>query len=72
MNRRKSEVKKGKQIGAFEELGRRLDEFGQKTYHLHLAKKIGNVELRKLGGKITQFRKEIEGKEKDIQKLREK
>jgi len=66
MNRRKSEVKKGKQIGAFEELGGKLDELGQKTYHLHLAKKIGNVELRKLGGKITQFRKEIEGKEKDI------
>lgn len=65
-------MKKGEQIGAFEELGRRLDEFGQKTYHLHLAKKIGNVELRKLGGKITQFRKEIQGKEKDIQKLREK
>ncbi len=36
-----------------------------------------NVELRKLEGKITQFReeiegKEIEGKEKDIQKLRKK
>ena len=48
-----------RKIGAFEELGRGLDE-------------IGNVQLRRLGGKITQFRKEIKGKQKDIQKLRKK
>lgn len=49
-----------------------LKKLGDKTYQLHLEKKIGNVELKKLGGKITQLRKDIEAKEKDIQRLREK
>ena len=52
-------ILENRKIGAFEELGRGLDE-------------IGNVQLRRLGGKITQFRKEIKGKQKDIQKLRKK
>ncbi len=47
-------------------------QLGAKTYQLHLEKKIGNVELKKLGGKITQFKKDIEAKEKGIQRLREK
>ncbi|TKJ43208.1 hypothetical protein CEE35_09035 [Candidatus Aerophobetes bacterium Ae_b3b] len=47
-------------------------QLGVKTYQLHLENKIGNVELKKLGGKITQFKKDIEAKEKGIQRLREK
>ena len=47
-------------------------QLGAKTYQLHLEKKIGNVELKKLGDKITQFKKDIEAKEKGIQRLREK
>ncbi len=47
-------------------------QLGAKTYQLHLEKKIGNVELKKLGGKITQFKKDIEAKKKGIQRLREK
>jgi len=49
-----------------------LKELGEKTYQLHLEKKIGNVELKKLGSKITKLKKGIESKEKDIQRLREK
>ncbi len=47
-------------------------ELGVKTYQLHLENRIGNVELKKLGGKITQFKKDIEAKEKGIKRLREK
>jgi len=47
-------------------------QLGAKTYQLHLEKKIGNVELKKLGGKITQFKKDIEAKKKGIQRLRQK
>jgi len=47
-------------------------QVGAKTYQLHLEKKIGNVELKKLGGKITQFKKDIEAKKKGIQRLRQK
>ena len=49
-----------------------LKELGEKTYQLHLEKRIGNVELKKLGSKITKLRKGIESKEKDIQRLRER
>jgi len=49
-----------------------LKELGEKTYQLHLEKKIGNVELKKLGSKITKLKKGIESKEKDIQRLRER
>ena len=47
-------------------------ELGERTYQLHREKKIGNVQLKKLGGKITQLRKEMEQKEKEIETLREK
>jgi len=47
-------------------------QLGAKTYQLHLEKKIGNVELKKLGGKITQIRRDIEQREKEIERLREK
>ena len=33
---------------------------------------LGPVELKKLGGKITQFKKDIEAKKKGIQRLRQK
>jgi len=49
-----------------------LKELGEKTYQLHLEKRIGNVELKKLGSKITKLKKDIESKEKDIQRLRER
>lgn len=49
-----------------------LKELGEKTYQLHLKKRIGNVELKKLGSKITKLKKGIESKEKDIQRLRER
>ena len=49
-----------------------LKELGEKTYQLHLEKKIGYVELKKLGSKITKLRKTIEAKEKDILRLRKK
>jgi len=47
-------------------------QLGARTYQFHLEKKIGNVELKKLGGKITQFKKDIEAKKKGIQRLRQK
>ena len=49
-----------------------LEELGEKTYQLHLEKKIGYMELKKLGSKITKLRKTIETKEKDILRLRKK
>jgi len=49
-----------------------LKELGEKTYQLHLKKRIGNVELKKLGSTITKLKKGIESKEKDIQRLRER
>jgi len=47
-------------------------QLGAKTYQFHLEKKIGNVELKKLGGMITQAKKDIEAKKKEIARLREK
>lgn len=61
----RSEIREARQ-----EIESLLRELGEKTYQLHLEKKIGNVELKKLGGKITKLK--IEVKEKDIQRLRER
>lgn len=47
-------------------------EMGEKTYELHLQKKIGNVELKSLGARITKLKREIEKKKKRIQSLKEK
>lgn len=49
-----------------------LKELGENTYQLHLEKKIGYAELKKLGSKITKLRKTIEAKEKDILRLRKR
>jgi len=63
----KSEIRQRKK-----EMESFLKELGEKTYQLHLKKRIGNVELKKLGSKITKLKKDIESKEKDIQRLRER
>jgi len=47
-------------------------QLGAKTYQLHLEKKIGNVELKKLGGMITHLKKSVAVKEKEIRRLRQK
>ena len=47
-------------------------EIGAKTYELHLQKKIGNVQLKSLGAKITRLKKEMETKEKRIQNLKKR
>jgi len=47
-------------------------QLGAKAYQFHLEKRIGNVELKKLGGMITQAKKDIEAKKKEIARLREK
>ena len=47
-------------------------QMGEKTYELHLQKKIGNVQLKSLGAKITQLKKEVETKTKQIQNLKKK
>ena len=47
-------------------------QLGVKAYQFHLKHKIGNVELKKLGGMITQAKKDIEAKKKEIARLREK
>jgi len=47
-------------------------QLGARAYQFHLEKRIGNVELKKLGGMITQAKKEIEAKKKEIARLREK
>lgn len=47
-------------------------QLGAKAYQFHLEKKIGNVELKKLGGMITQAKKDIKAKKKEIARLREK
>ena len=63
----KSEIRQRKK-----EMESFLKELGEKTYQFHLKKRIGNVELKKLGSKITKLKKGIESKEKDIQRLRER
>ncbi len=47
-----------------------IRQIGEKAYQLHLQKKIGNVELKKLGAKVTRLKKDIQAKEKQIQRLR--
>lgn len=47
-------------------------QLGARAYQLHLEKKIGNVESKKLGGMITQVKKDIEAKKREIARLREK
>jgi len=47
-------------------------EMGEKAYELHLQKKIGNVELKSLGARITKLKREIEKEKKRIQSLKEK
>jgi len=49
-----------------------LRELGEKTYQLHLEKKIGYAELKGLGSSITKLRKETEARKKQIQRLRKK
>jgi len=43
-------------------------EMGELAYQLHLEKRIGNPELKKIGAQITRIRKEIETIEKEIKK----
>ena len=47
-------------------------QLGANTYQLHLEKKIGHVELKKLGGVITHLKKSIVAKEREIRRLRQK
>jgi len=54
------------------EMEKFLTELGKKTYQLHVKKKIGHTELKKLGSKITQLKKDIETRKKSIQRLRER
>ncbi len=61
----KSEVRRKRN-----EMEKLLTELGKKTYQLHLKKKIGHTELKKLGSKITQLKQDIETRRKDIQRLR--
>ena len=49
-----------------------IKQLGAKAYQFHLEHRIGNVELKKLGGIITQAKKDIEAKQKEIARLREK
>jgi len=47
-------------------------QLGAKAYQLHLEKRIGNVELKKLGGMITHLKKSVVAKEREIRRLRQK
>ena len=47
-------------------------QLGAKAYQFHRENRIGNVELKKLGGMITQVKKDVEAKKKEIARLREK
>jgi len=49
-----------------------LEQTGIKTYELHLQKKIGNIQLKSLGAKITRLKKEMETKKKRIQNLKKR
>jgi len=46
-------------------------QLGARTYQLHLEKRIGDVESKKLGGMITQRKKEVEAKKREIARLKE-
>ena len=49
-----------------------FEQTGRKAYELHLQKKIGNIQLKSLGAKITGLKKEIETKKKRIQNLKKR
>ncbi len=49
-----------------------LEQTGRKAYELHLQKKIGNVQLKSLGAKITRLKRQIEAKKKRIQDFKKK
>ena len=49
-----------------------FEQTGRKAYELHLQKKIGNIQLKSLGARITRLRKEIETKKKRIQNLKKR
>ncbi len=67
ITRLKSQIRQGKKD--IEDMFRQI---GEKTYELHLQKKIGNKDLKKLGARVTALRKDIEAKERQIQSLRGK
>ncbi|KKK93726.1 hypothetical protein LCGC14_2689990 [marine sediment metagenome] len=49
-----------------------FEQTGRKAYELHLQKKIGNIQLKSLGAKITRLKKEMETKKKRIQNLKKR
>jgi len=49
-----------------------FEQTGRKAYELHLEKKIGNIQLKSLGAKITRLKEEIEAKKKRIQSFKKK
>jgi chromosome segregation ATPase len=67
ITRLRSQIRQGKK-----EIENVFRQIGEKTYELHLQKKIGHAELKKLGAGITRLKKDIEAKERQIQSLRGK
>ena len=67
ITRLRSQVRQGKK-----DMENLFKQIGEKTYELHLQKKIGHRELKSLGARITRLKKDIEAKEKQIQSLRGK
>lgn len=67
ITRLRSQIRQGKK-----ETENMFKQIGEKTYGLHLQKKIGHQELKKIGAKITRLKKDIKAKELQIQSLRGK
>ena len=67
ITRLRSQIKQGKK-----NIENMFKQLGKKTYELHLQKKIGHVELKKIGAKVTRLKKDIKAKELQIQSLRGK
>ncbi len=67
ITRLRSQIRQGKK-----ETENMFKQIGEKTYELHLQKKIGHPELKKMGAKITRLKKDIKAKELQIQSLRGK
>jgi len=65
ITRLRSQIRQGKK-----ETENMFKQIGEKTYELHLQKKIGHPELKKMGAKITRLKKDIKAKELQIQSLR--
>lgn len=65
--RLRSQIRQGKK-----DIESAFRQMGEKTYGLHLQKKIGHQELKKIGAKITRLKKDIKAKELQIQSLRGK